>query len=292
MISTLFPAAVLLACFATGAAAQGSVDPLRYATDARYFGTPFGTVVLPPAGSWMVGPVDLTPTKHTVFTWAAALLTVGVLVPVSRLRARAAAGRGGSRVAAGALEMLAVALRDRVVVPAIGPGGERYVPFVLTLFFFILFANLLGLVPFGVAATANFSVTAALALTVFVVCELAGLRRNGVRGYLGTIFHRPAGMGPVGGWAMAVALAPLELLGRVMRPFALALRLMANMLAGKILIYTVLGMVAAAGSYLLAPAPLLMAVAMTLLKVFVAVLQAYVFALLTSVFIGRVTRAH
>jgi F-type H+-transporting ATPase subunit a len=92
--------------------------------------------------------------------------------------------------------------------------------------------------------------------------------------------------------AMTIIMTPVELLGKLAKPFALAVRLMANMTAGKIVIYAILGLIFLFGSYVIAIAPVVMVVALSFLKIFVALLQAYVFALLTSVFIGMITHAH
>jgi F-type H+-transporting ATPase subunit a len=91
---------------------------------------------------------------------------------------------------------------------------------------------------------------------------------------------------------MLLIMTPVEILGKLAKPFALAIRLMANMTAGKIVLYAVVGLVFVFGSYAIAIAPIAMAVALTFLKIFVAFLQAYVFALLTSVFIGLIRHAH
>jgi F-type H+-transporting ATPase subunit a len=104
---------------------------------------------------------------------------LALLIPAAQAaklrRAEGGAPRGGHN----AIEAMVLFFRDQVVMPNIGHGGERFVPFVLTLFFFILIANLLGLVPYGGSVTANVSVTAALALMSFVVIEFAGMRRRG-----------------------------------------------------------------------------------------------------------------
>jgi F-type H+-transporting ATPase subunit a len=110
--------------------------------------------------------------------------------------------------------------------------------------------------------------------------------------YLGTIFFVPKGMHPVAGWIMAIALAPIELMGKFIRPTALAIRLMANMTAGHIVLLAIISLIFAFGSWAIVPGPLLMAVAIMFLELFVAFLQAFVFAMLASVFIGLVRHAH
>jgi F-type H+-transporting ATPase subunit a len=163
---------------------------------------------------------------------------------------------------------------------------------VLALFSFILIGNLLGLLPYGAAATANISVTAALAIMAFVVIEVSGMRALGPAGYTRTIVYWNHELPLVMRIPMAIIMTPVELLGKFTKPFALAVRLMANMVAGKIVMFAILGLIFMFGSYWIAIGPVAMIVALSFLKIFVAILQAYVFALLTSVFIGLIMHSH
>ena len=169
-------------------------------------------------------------------------------------------------------------------------GGARYAPFVLTLFFFILFANLLGLIPYGSTATGNISVTAMLALITLVVVETAGMRAQGW-GYLHTVVYWPADMPLAMKLPMTLIMTPIEIVGKLTKPFALAIRLFANMTAGHIVVLALIGLIFTFAN-LASGAPLLMAVAIMVLELFVAFLQAFIFALLSSVFIGQMTEAH
>lgn len=267
------------------------IDFMHHILDSREIELPGTTLHLPAAGSWMVGPIDMTPTKHVVFLGLAALLTLLVLLPAAAMAGRAREGRTRGR-RHNAVEAVVLYIRDQVVMPNIGHGGEKFAPFVITLFFFILFANLLGLVPWGSTATANISVTAALALMAFIVVEVGGMVALGPRGYLGTIFFVPKGMNPVAAWTMAIALSPVEIMGKFTKPIALAIRLMANMTAGHIVLLAIISLIFVFGSFVVAVAPVLMAVAITFLEIFVSLLQAYIFAMLTSVFIGLMRHAH
>jgi F-type H+-transporting ATPase subunit a len=267
------------------------IDFMHHILDSREIELPGTVLHLPAAGSWMVGPIDMTPTKHVVFLVLAAILVLLVLLPAAAMAGRAREGRtSGKRH--NAVEAVVLYIRDQVVMPNIGHGGEKFAPFVISLFFFILFANLLGLVPWGSTATANISVTAALALMAFLVVEVGGMMALGPKGYLGTIFFVPKGMNPVAAWTMAVALAPVELMGKITKPIALAIRLMANMTAGHIVLLAIISLIFVFGSFAIAVAPVLMAVAITFLEIFVSLLQAYIFAMLTSVFIGLMQHAH
>lgn len=275
-----------------GHGAGNQIDFMHHIQDSREWELPFGaTVHFPAEGSWTVGPVDMTPTKHVLFLAFAAVLTLVVLLGGARMAARAQAGRTtGKRH--NAIEALVLFVRNEVVMPNVGHGGEKYAPFIITLFFFILFANLLGLIPYGSTATSNFSVTVALAAMTLVVAEIGGLIALGPGHYMKTLFFVPPGMPKAAGWLMAIALFPIELLGKFTRPFALAIRLMANMTAGHIVLLAITSLIFVFGSYLVVPAPVLMAVAITFLEIFVSFLQAFIFAVLTSVFIGLVRHAH
>jgi F-type H+-transporting ATPase subunit a len=267
-------------------------DILHHVLDERELKTPFGYVHLPAEGSWMLGPIDITPTKYVVFIWLMGFLTVALILPAGLAAKRARQGGSAPRGGHNAVEAMILFFRDKVVMPNIGHGGEKYVPFVISLFFFILIGNLLGLVPYGAAATANISVTVGLAFLAFLVIETAGMRALGPVGYMKTIVYwnndLPMLMRPM----MAVIMTPVELLGKIVKPAALAIRLMANMTAGKIVIYAIISLIFVFGSYWVAAAPVIMVVALTFLKIFVAFLQAYVFALLTSVFIGLIVHSH
>jgi F-type H+-transporting ATPase subunit a len=198
---------------------------------------------------------------------------------------------------ANAMEALVLYFRDEVVRRNIGEDGDGYTGYILTLFFFILFMNLLGLVPFGATATSNFMVTGALALVTLLVVEISGMRALGFKGYMGTIFFVPHGLHPAMAVIMLVILAPVELLGKIAKPFALMVRLFANMIAGHTLVLSLLGLIflfATIGPlrWAVAGASVSMVIAMMVLEVFVAFLQAYIFAMLTTVFIGLIRHAH
>jgi F-type H+-transporting ATPase subunit a len=135
-------------------------------------------------------------------------------------------------------------------------------------------------------------VTAALALMTFVVVEITGIRALGASGYAKTIFYAPPGM-PIWGQAiMLIIMTPVEFLGKLTKPFALAIRLFANMTAGHTLVLSLLGLIFMFGSFAVAGASVAMSTAVMILEVFVAFLQAYIFAMLTSVFIGLIRHAH
>jgi F-type H+-transporting ATPase subunit a len=178
-------------------------------------------------------------------------------------------------------------LRNEVILPNVGHHGDKYVPFALTLFFFILFANVLGLIPFGSTATGNISVTATLALITFVMIEVAGMRALGPA-YIKTIVYWPHDMPLAMKLPMTLIMTPVEIVGKLTKPFALAIRLFANMTAGHVVVLALISLIFTFGSYFIAGVPVLMAVAIMLLEIFVAFLQAFIFTLLASVFIGQI----
>ncbi len=283
----------------TAAAADAPVDIITpHITDSNglelpYWKPPFYVhYELPHFAPVTIGGVtfDFSPTKHVVFLLLAATLTAAMMILTARAHVRHSHTVGRPRGFAAGLEAVVLYLRDEVVMRNIPHGGARYAPFVLTLFFFILFANLLGLVPYGSTATGNISVTAALALITFVVVETAGMRAQGPA-YLKTIVYWPSDMPLAMKLPMTFIMTPVEIVGKLTKPFALAIRLFANMTAGHIIVLALISLIFAFAG-LASAAPFLMAVAIMVLELFVAFLQAFIFALLASVFIGQIVEHH
>jgi F-type H+-transporting ATPase subunit a len=231
--------------------------------------------------------LDISPTRHVVMLWIAALLCiVTTLLALRAHNRKTREGKAPSGLGNG-LEALVLYLRNEVVIPNVGAHGNGYVPYLLTLFFFILFANLLGLVPYGATATGNISVTGALAIVTFVVIELAGMKAQGW-GYMKTIVFWPNDMALGMKLPITFILTPIEIFGKFTKPFALAVRLFANMISGHVVLLALISLIFTFGSWLLVPAPILIALAISLLELFVAFLQAFIFTLLSSVFIGLI----
>ena len=234
--------------------------------------------------------VNLSPTKHVVMMLVAALLVTVILVGTARAHARHHHEVGRPKGFAAGLEAMVLYLRNEVILPNVGHHGNGFVPFLLTIFFFILAANLLGLIPYGSTATGNIAVTATLALMTFVVVEVAGMRAQGIH-YLSTIFYWNKDLPLYMRIPMFLIMSPVEMIGKLTKPFALAIRLFANMTAGHIVVLALIGLIFTfAGP--VSTAPFLMAVAIMLLELFVAFLQAFIFTLLASVFIGQIREAH
>ncbi len=288
---------------AQAGAGESKVDLITpHITDSKHLEIPsfnaahgFAREITLPSGwfTFHIGSMefDLSPTKHVVMLWIVAVLLIIVLVGAARSHQRCAALGLPPKGMAGAIEAMILYMRNEVILPNVGHHGEGFVPYLLTLFFFILFANLLGLFPYMSTATGNISVTWTLALMTFVVIEVAGMRALG-RGYINTIIFWPKDMPLAMRVPMSLILSPVELIGKFTKPFALAIRLFANMTAGHIVVLAMIGLIFTFGSYAVAPAPVAMAVAIMLLELMVAVLQAFIFTLLSSVFIGLVRESH
>ena len=277
---------------------------LHHTSDAYSFGLEgiFGNKLVAHWEKWPdvhLGPLTLnfTPTKHLIFMLLAALLVFLTLWVAGRSLKRQRAGEEAPKGFAAAIEGLVLFIRNEIAIANIGETGARFAPFIVTLFFFILYMNLLGLVPFGASPTGNLAVTGALAILTFLVVEIAGFIKLGPKGYLRTIFMEVPGMHGAAGVAMAVALAPIEIIGKLVKPFALAVRLFGNMTAGHFVILSLFGIIFLFGhlptwNYAIGFTTAALVTGIMLLELFVAVLQAYVFALLSAVFIGMMQQEH
>jgi F-type H+-transporting ATPase subunit a len=235
-------------------------------------------------------PVNFSPTKHVVMLLIAAVLVCVILIGTARAHGRHHHDVGRPKGFASGLEATVLYLRNEVILPNVGHHGNAFVPFLLTIFFFILTANLLGLIPYGSTATGNISVTAMLAIITFVTIEVAGMRALGA-GYFSTIFYWNKDLALPIRIVLFLIMSPVELIGKITKPIALAIRLFANMTAGHIVLLAFIGLIFTAAGPASA-APFLMAVAISVLELFVAFLQAFVFTLLSSVFIGQIREAH
>jgi F-type H+-transporting ATPase subunit a len=235
--------------------------------------------------------LDLSPTKHVVFMLFAATLACVLLIGAAASSRRHHAEAGHTRGFAGGIEAMALYLRNEVVLPNVGHHGQAFVPFALTLFFFILCCNLLGMLPWGATATGNIAVTATLAIITAIVVEGAGIRANGW-GYLRTMFYWNPELPIVMRVIMFFVMSAVEMVGKVSKPFALAIRLFANMTAGHIVLLAIIGLIFSFQSFFIAGVPVLMATAISMLELLVSFLQAFIFTLLASVFIGQMREVH
>ncbi len=222
-----------------------------------------------------LGPLALPITKHVVMMWAASAIILLVLLIAVRRRSPVPKGLHN------AMEMMIVFVRDELARKNIPEHGDRFVPYLLSTFMFILVCNLLGLVPYGATATGNIGVTAGLAAFAFVMIQAAGVREHGFLGHFRNLV--PHGM-PF--WLLPIMIV-VEVMGMFAKPFALCVRLFANMTGGHVVIVSLFSLVFIlrhvwVGAVLSVP----FALFISGIEILVAFLQAYIFTMLTSLFIG------
>jgi len=241
--------------------------------------TPYWKIHLP---ELHLGPIDVSITKHVVMMWLAAAILLLMFVVASR-RVSDPVPRGLRNL----LEVLMNFIRNEVARKSIGEGADRFVGYLMTTFFFILAMNLLGLIPGMSAATGNISVTAALALVAFLMIQLSGIREFGVVKHLKNLV--PPGL-PM--WLVPVMFF-LELLSSLIKPFALCIRLFANMMAGHVVILAFISLIFIFGAmfspvvgFAASPVAVFFALFVYVLELFVSFLQAFIFTMLTAQFIG------
>mgnify|MGYP000744468527 CR=1 FL=1 len=221
------------------------------------------------------------PGKHLFFLiFVMGLVIVAARVSIAGYKNGAPTGIGS------AVETLVVFVRDEIAMKNIGHDGAKFTPLLLSFFFFILFAALFGLVPFTGTSTGNLSVTLALASISFVAQQYAGISKYGVAGHFKNLV--PHGL-PA---PLLLVMIPIEILGMFTKPFALMIRLFANMLAGHMMITALLMLVPLSAQIsqtlgiIMIPISLGMALFIMCLEVLVAFIQAYVFTLFSAIFIG------
>ncbi|MBA2563974.1 MAG: F0F1 ATP synthase subunit A [Gemmatimonadetes bacterium] len=268
---------------------EGKFDIVHHLGDSHELDfAPFGTIQLP---RLEVFGIDMSITKHVVFLWLSAALMLALFIPMARNRGPVRRGVGNF------LEAFVVYVRDEVAVNNIGKkDAGPYVPYLLTLFFFILFANLLGLLPFGATATSNWIVTGTLALITMVVAEGSSVVKLGAGGYarqfIPVKLESQGVVGKVGNVALGGLLFVIEAVSHVSRIIALMIRLAANMTAGHVVILALLGLIFILNTYVVAPISVAFAVGVYMLEIFIALVQAFIFTMLTALFIGMAVHPH
>jgi len=226
-----------------------------------------------------VRPLDLSITKNVFVIIFMAFFMFFIFKKMAGAYANGPMPKGAGRF----LEPLVVFIRDEIAIPNIGKKHyKRYMNYLLTVFFFIWFLNLLGMTPLGIGVTNNFAVTTALALCTFFITQFTANKN-----YWGHIFWMPGVPKP-----MRIILAPIELLGVIIKPFALTIRLYANMTAGHIVLMSIIGLIFVAKSWFAAGAFSSLTLALSLLELLVAALQAYIFTMLTALYFGSAVAEH
>ncbi len=237
---------------------------LEHVLDSTHWALPFYNIHLPDGMS-----------LHMVMLMVGALLLAGAFALAFRKRSPVPHG------AANALEVLVKFVRDNIAIENLGEeDGRKMAPLLCSFFFFILFLNLMGLIPLFATATGNVNVTAGLSLITLGVMIFGAVYKNGVGGFVRAFV--PHGVP----WPVLILLVPIEFMGMFIKTFALTIRLFANMFAGHIVIFSLIGLVVTYG--LVALPALGLALAIYVLEILVAFIQAYVFTLLSAMFIAQV----
>ncbi len=240
---------------------------------------PFGELHLPKI---VIGGYDISITKNVVMMWLASAILLAVFIPVGRTYSSLSSRKAASGVA-NTMEALVEFIRLDVAKSNIGHGYEKHLPYLLTVFAFILMLNLLGLIPYGATATSNVNVTLTLAVFTFIITQVAALKAHGIKGY---IAHLTAGTH----WSLWFIMVPIEIIGLFTKPFALTVRLFANMTAGHIVILSLIFISFILKSYVVAMfVSVPFSIFIYLLEIFVAFLQAFIFTMLSALFIGLAT---
>jgi F-type H+-transporting ATPase subunit a len=225
-------------------------------------------------------PLDLSITKSVV-----GILFVSILMFIlfSSL-AKSYAKNGGIASGAGRFfEPLVTYVRDEIAIPNIGEKAyKKYMSYLLTIFFFVFFLNILGLTPLGFNVTGNIAITASLALLTYLITTFTANKN-----YWGHIFWMPGVPTP-----MKFILAPIELLGTIIKPFSLMIRLYANILAGHVVLMSIIGLMFIFKSWIGSSLSFGLAFALSILEILVAFLQAYIFTMLSALYFGAGNEEH
>ncbi len=237
---------------------------------------PLDQFTIKPLVSIDIGGADLSFTNSSL-AMLITVLSISLFLVVGMSRGRLVPGRWQS-MAELSYEFVAGLLKETV-----GNEGRRYFPWIFTLFMFILFGNLLGMIPSAFTFTSHIVVTFAMALAVFLFVTLLAIFKHGIRFFS---FFVPPGA-PKLMWPL---LIPIEVISYLSRPVSLSVRLFANMLAGHTLLKVFAGFVVALGAA--GVVPLLFIVALTGLEILIAFLQAYVFTILTCLYINDALHLH
>ncbi|MBI4402448.1 MAG: F0F1 ATP synthase subunit A [Nitrospirae bacterium] len=221
--------------------------------------------------------LDISPNKAVLMMWVVIALVAVLLIKAGSSR----------RMVPTKLQSLAEMLVDfirAVILDTMGKDGMRFFPFIATLFLFILFCNLLGLVPGSYTVTSQIVVTATFALTVYGMSVVLGFVLHGVK-FLGILV--PPG---TPGWLLPLMM-PIELISQLARPLSLAVRLFANMTAGHVILGVLFGLTLT-GGVLIGWLPFAFTIAMNALEIGIAFIQAYIFTVLTCVYLGDAMSLH
>jgi F-type H+-transporting ATPase subunit a len=248
---------------------------------------PLKPVIAAPLFRFSIGGHEIIFSNHMLMITVAAVILL-IIIPLGVSR-KSLTPRGWQIC----IESLCVFLRDEVARPVLGHNADRFLFFIWTIFFFILTMNLLGMVPLeavyylitrrhepiGGGATTNIWITGALAMITFVLTHASGIKQHGLLKYLGSL-------APKVPWPILPLIYVLEILSALVRPFALAVRLFANMVAGHIVLATFVGLILIFKHWSVATISVGAAIGMSFLELLVVFIQAYIFTLLSALFIS------
>jgi F-type H+-transporting ATPase subunit a len=221
-----------------------------------------------------IKPLDLSITKNIFMVLIAAILMFWLFVSLAK------SYKKNNGIATGVgrfFEPIILFIRDDIAIPNIGEKHyKKYMSYLLTVFFFIWFLNMFGLTPLGVNVTNNIAITAALAVLTYIITTITANKN-----YWGHIFWMPGVPVP-----MKIILAPIELLGTLIKPFSLTVRLYANMLAGHVVLMSIIAMMYTFNNMIGSSLSFVLAFALSILEILVDGLEAYIFTMLTAIYFG------
>jgi F-type H+-transporting ATPase subunit a len=252
---------------------------MTHITDGHDIEIPFTHLAIPLPRIHLFG-IDLSITRHVVMMWIACVILL--------VLARAGARNVASPVPTGwrsIFEVFIKYIRDEIARKSIGHEADRYLPYLLTCFFFIWTSNLLGLIPGLATPTSNIGVTAALAGLAFLTIQAAGVRQYGLVKHIKNTV--PGGL-PL--WLYPIMI-PVEILSVLTKPFALCIRLFANMIAGHVVIIGLISLIFILKTIWVAAVSVPFALFINVLELLVCFIQAYIFTTLVSTFIGMSAHA-
>lgn len=225
-------------------------------------------------------PIDLSITKGVLSIMTVALLMILLFVSLAKSYVK----NGGISSGVGRFfEPIVLYVRDEIAIPNIGEKHyKKYMSYLLTIFFFIWFLNIFGLTPLGINVTGNIAITFGLAILTFIITNITA-KRN----YWGHIFWMPGVPVP-----MKIILAPIELLGVIIKPFSLMIRLYANIFAGHIVLMSLIGLMFIFKSWLGSSLSFMLSFAISTIEILVALLQAYIFTMLSALYFGSAVEEH
>ena len=222
--------------------------------------------------------LDFSITKSVLMIIVTALLMLWIFGSMARNYKKSLVPTGVGKI----FEPLILFIRDDIAKPNIGPKYKKYMGYLLTVFFFILFLNIFGLMPFGINVTGNIAITFALALITFIITQFTANKN-----YWQHIFWMPGVPVP-----MKLIMLPIELLGLFIKPFSLLIRLFANMSAGHLIVMSLIGLIYVFKNVIAGVAFPFLTFVLYLLEVLVAFLQAYIFTMLSAVYFGMANEEH